>query len=103
MDRINEASSGYLTASFYDKAGALAVPSTVSYRVDCITTGTAVRSATSLTAASQVEIHLTSDDNAIQVSSNSVERKRVTVTATYGSGDQVQAEYDYEVANLRFV
>lgn len=101
IQTVNEATTAYLTVTFLDKDGAQAAPSSVSYRIDCLTTGAAVRASTPVTpAASQVEITLDATDNAMQSTGNLTERRRVTVTASYGVGDQVQEQYDYLVKNL---
>ena len=43
MERVNEQSTAYLTVSFRDKAGALATPAAISYRVDDEATRTQIR------------------------------------------------------------
>jgi len=97
---VNEGSTAYLTVTLLDKDGAQAAPSALSYQIDDVTTGTTVRSATALAAAAQVEITLAPTDNAIQTATNKRERRRVTVQASYGAGDALNAEYDYIVRNL---
>lgn len=103
MDRVNEKSTSYLTVSFLDKDGAAATPASVSYRIDCLTTGAAIRGDTSASAASAVTITLTPDDNTLQAQTNASERRRVTVTGTYGASDAVREQFDYEVLNLGVV
>lgn len=62
------------------------------------------RTLTSISPASEVEITLSADDNAMRSVANAAELRRVTVVATYGSGaDQVTGEHDYAVNNLAFV
>jgi hypothetical protein len=101
MQEVRERSTKYLTVEFLDKTGAPAVPSAVSYRVDCLTTGQQVRADTPLTPAASVEITLTPADNAI-LGGNVLETRRVTVVAQYGgAGDQAVDEYDYLVRNVR--
>lgn len=101
---INERTTSYLSVAFRDKASALATPTAVSYRIDCLTTGQSVRPDTAVAPASEVEITLTADDNAMRNASNAAEVRRVTVVATYGSSaDQVTAQHDYSVTNLQFV
>lgn len=102
MDIVNEGTTGYLTVSFYDKTGALAAPSTVSYRIDCLSSGTEIVDDTSVSPASSVEIQLTAANNAI-VSGLPRERRRVTVTGTYSGDQAVTHQYDYEVRNLSAV
>ena len=101
---VNERTTAYLTVTFKDKAGALAVPTQVQYRIDCLTSGQAVRALSTVAPASAVEITLSADDNAIRVDSNRAEIRRVTVVASYGgNADQVTAFEDYSVTNLKFI
>lgn len=102
MDIVNEGTTGYLTVQFFDKAGSLAAPSSVSYRIDCLTTGTVVVDDTSVTAGTSVEIQLTAANNAI-LGGRARERRRVTVTGTYAGSQAVTHQYDYEIANLSAV
>lgn len=103
MQRVNEGTTAYLTVSFLDKAGSASAPSAVSYRIDCLTSGAAIKGATSVSAASSVEITLSAVDNALQAQTNPRERRRVTVTGTYGATDAVIDQYDYDVVNLRAI
>lgn len=103
MATVNEGSTAYLSVSFSDKAGAPAQPDAVSYRIDCVTTGQVVLAETPLAPAASVEIVLTPTYNAILAAGNRVERKRVTVVASYGAADAVNDAYDYHVRNLAAV
>lgn len=101
---VNERTTAYLSVSFKDKAGALAAPTAVTYRIDCLTSSQAVRGSTAVAPAGTVEITLTADDNAMRSQSNRSELRRVTVVATYGSAsDQLTSEHDYAVTNLQFL
>lgn len=99
-DQVNEGNAAWLTATLRDKAGNLATPSSATYRIDCLTTGEEVRDTTALSAASEMEIALTIADTAIVNEGNSIELKRVTVIGVYGDGDEVKAQYDFNVKNL---
>jgi len=99
MDTVNEGTTAYLEVAFLDKAGAAALPTGVTYRIDCLSTGTAVKASTSVTPATSVEITLSALDNAI-IGNAPAERRRVTVEATYGVADAVRSQYDYLVRNL---
>lgn len=102
LTTVNEGSPAWLTVAFTDKTGASAAPTSVRYRVDCATTGAAVRAWTAVSAGASIEIALTSDDNAMQSAANEQEIREVTVEATYGAGDVLNAAYSYNVQNLRF-
>ena len=97
---VTEQSTAYLTVSFYDKADALAVPVSVTYRIDDANTGASIRAATSLTPASQIEITLDKNDNTILNTNAKYEHSLVTVISVYGATDQVTDEYVYTVLNL---
>lgn len=100
---VNELSTAYLTVTCKDKAGVLAVPASVSYRIDCLTTGVAIRPLTALVPASEIEIKLAPADNTMQLAGNVEERRLLTLQASYGAGDGVNSEYEYLVKNLRKV
>lgn len=101
MQTVTEKSTAYLTVSFYDKSGALAIPNSATYRIDDVQSGSQVRTDTAISPiASSVEIKLTTTDNAILNSAGRNEQRRVTVVAIYGVDDQVTDEHVYEVASL---
>jgi len=103
---IDERTTAYLQVDFLDKDGAAAVPSTVSYRIDDITdagdyaAGTQIRAPTSVSPAASVEITLDASDTTILSPASSFERRRVTVTATFGAGDEINSQYFFIVRNL---
>ena len=97
---VDEGTAVYLEFKLKDKAGALAVPTNLSYSVTCLTTGNVVRSSTPITAVSEGEIMLDSDDTAIQNDANAMETKVVTLQALYGAKDQLNKEYQFQVRNL---
>lgn len=99
---INEASSGTLTIEFLDEAGLPAAPSSISYRIDCVTSGTEIRDDTAIAPASVVDLGLTPEDTRIVTQSNRIERRRVTLVAMFGPGDQLTQDYEYSVRNLNY-
>lgn len=99
---INEGSSGELVVDFTDPAGLPSVPSSVVYRIDCTTTGQAIRASTPIAPSSSITIPITVLDTNIVAEANASERRRVTVTASYGAGESLTGEYDYVVRNLRY-
>lgn len=100
MVEINEGTTGYLSATFKNKLGVAQVPTSANYRIDDVATGTEIRGVTAITPAETAEIELSSSDNRLLNSQNRHELKRVTVVASYGSGDVVTAEYQYRVKAL---
>jgi hypothetical protein len=103
MDIVPEGSSSYVTVTFKDKDGNLAVPLSVTYSTYCNTTGTAIKTNVALTPASSIVITLNALDNAIIVQSNSSEEKVLTVKSNYGVNDNANDEYVYQVKNLKGV
>lgn len=102
MDTVNEGTTAYLSVAFKDKDGVAAAPSSVSYRIDCLTTGTAILGDTSVSASATVSITVTAAQNAI-LGSRSMERRRVTITGTYAGSEAVREQFDYQVRNLSAV
>lgn len=96
---VNEGSLRKLTVTFLDEAGQPAVPAAVSYRIDCLTSGTVIKTDTSVTPAASLDITIPGADNALVDQANSRERRRVTVTATYADGDE-HSYFDYWIKNL---
>lgn len=100
MEEVNEKSTKYLSLAFKDEAGAPVAPASIAYRVDCLTTGAAIRASTPVSPAASITIELTPTDNTIQNAANILELRRVTVTATYGGTKQDVRQFDYALRNL---
>jgi hypothetical protein len=99
---VNEES--IFTASAYfrnrsTKAGDL--PTTVHYRVDCLSTDTTVTDWTSVTPGNSVDISITSTMNKIQDSAKNSERKQIIVQADRGLSTQVTGQNTWVVKNYR--
>src|SRR3569832_2842260 len=99
---INEASSGTLTIEFLDEAGLPAVPSSISFRIVCVTTGSEFRADTAIAPAASIDLALTPDDTRIVTLSIRIERRRVTLVATFGPGDQLTQDYEFSVRILNY-
>ena len=100
MPIVNEKSTAYLTATFRDKNGVAAQPTSSSYQIDT-EDGTSIRTSEALSPSSGVvEITLNKDDNTLKDTSLDIERHRVTVNGVFGSNDEVNNEFIYEVRNL---
>ena len=98
-DSVNEDTSRNLTVSFFDADGVAVIPASVSYRVDCETTGREVRDWTEFggTLATSIEIELTSADNCILNQANETETRKVNVLTP-----EAHYEYEYTVNNLHY-
>jgi phage gp45-like len=102
LQSINEGSTAYLTASFEDEDGVAVVPDSITYRIDCLTSGTVIRNNTSVTPATSIEIKLTPGDNVIVNPGTYCvsELRLVTVEAVLGDNDVITEEYKYAVKSL---
>lgn len=79
---------------------AAATPTTIHYRIDCLTTGREVADWTSVSAASSFTLSVTGTHNAILNDSNSRETKQVTVMADRELATQYRDTVEYTVENL---
>jgi hypothetical protein len=102
LGTIQEGSRFTLSVSFWDDAAepwTAFTPTTISYRVDCLTTGCVLREWTTLTPAASTSISLTSADNTVNDSYNQREGRQVTVKVNSGLSTQSQDTFTYYVAN----
>lgn len=98
---VKEDSAQSATAYFRDRATeAASTPTNIYYRLDCLTTGTAILDWTTVSAASNATISITSSQNQIYDASNTYETKRLTVAGDYGLSTQVTETAFYRVENL---
>lgn len=102
MFTVNEGSTCYLKVDFYDESGKALSPSSVSYRIDDLETGTSILASTSVAPASSITITISPSDNAMVNSGLSTETHRITVQAPFRYHEQINGQYDYQVANLTF-
>ena len=78
---LNEGSRCFIKAKFSDKNDLPQIPNSVSYRVDCETTGTLIQDWTTVTPNVQVEVQINATLNKIISQRNQIERKTVTFLA----------------------
>ena len=81
-------------------SAAAATPTTLKYRIDCLTTGNEIADWTSVTAASSASISVTGTHNAIQSDANDREVKQMTVMADDGLSTQHRGTVRWTVENL---
>lgn len=99
--RWNEGSSFTATANFRTRSnGTASTPTTIHYRLDCLTTGTELADWTSVLAASSVAITVTGAHNAIQNDGDEYEVKQLTVILDQGLDTQQTAVVQWRVENL---
>jgi hypothetical protein len=100
---VKERSAFTVTSKFYADTSdpwVLTAPTTVRYRIDCLSTGYPVRDWTTLTTGTSVSISIASADTAILDDTKKRERKLLTVMADNGLSTQYQESYEWNVLNL---
>jgi hypothetical protein len=99
--RWKEGSSFNVPVHFRDRATSAAVtPTTVKYRIDCLTTGKAVADWSTLSPSSAVTVSVSAAYNVIQSDANRTERKQITVKTDDGLSTQSQEAAVYTIENL---
>lgn len=96
-----EGSAFTATAYCRTRASAAAeTPTSLKYRIDCLTTGKQIADWTTLTAASSASISVTGTHNAIQDDANDSEVRQLTVMADDGLSTQHRGSVRWRVENL---
>ena len=97
---VKERNSITLTAYFRDSSNAASAPTTAHYRIDDITTETAITAWTSLTPGASIDITIKSAENRIIDQSNERERRQITVSADKGTTTETRDTYQYFIENI---
>lgn len=79
--------------------GGAVAPTSMSYRVDCLTNDDEVMEDAAVTPGASIEIELTPEVNEIIGPTNSRGLRIVTITANYGDGEQITDDYKYYVVD----
>jgi hypothetical protein len=104
MKTINASSTAWLSIAFKDKTGTPVVPTAATYKINSLDTGAVVLASTAILAlSSSIELEITKEQNAILNIASALERRRVTIVASYGVGDQMTQEYDYALENVPYI
>ena len=99
---LNQKEGTSFNATAYFRSGdAASAPTTASYRLDCLSTGTVLQDWTSLTPAVSITIPITATNNAIQDNSNRYEKKQLTVAANPDTATQEREYVTYKIENIR--
>jgi parallel beta-helix repeat protein len=99
---VSAGSAVSATVNFRTRSTAAAsTPTSIRYRVDCLTTGRQVIADTSVSAASSVSITIPGPNNGTIDDGNDFEERQLTVTADYGLSTQVKAAQKWRVRNIR--
>ena len=97
---VKERNSITVTAYFRDAANAAEAPSTIHYRIDDLTTNTAVKAWTSVSAASSAAIVVLSAENRIVHNGNKTERRQITVSADKGTTTETRDTAEWFIDNI---
>jgi len=84
----------------FRSGGAAAVPTTVHYRVDNLTTKTNIVDWTSVTPAASVSISITPAQNTITSNCNPWERRQVTFAADKDTATETRDIVEYKLMNI---
>lgn len=99
---VHENTTAYLTIAFQDATGAPSVPTSASFRLDCLSSGREIANWTPIpTPAATVALTLAPLWNCIFNAARRRELRSLQVVAHYGPGDQIHSEFRFEVVNLR--
>ncbi len=103
MSTINIAtgSSYSLDVDFADSLGAAVIPTSATYEVIDLTSGTTVRAETEISGlTASIEILLTADDTLIVDSDNETETREVRVNYVFGDGETGSLTYEYTIVAI---
>lgn len=99
--RYMEGSAFTATAYLRTRATAAAsIPTSLQYRIDCLSTGTELADWTTVAAASSASIAITGTHNAIQNDNNDYEIKQLTIMTDEGLATQCRARKTWRIENL---
>lgn len=100
---VQEETTFDVTAYFRNRAAkTTCTPTTIHYRIDCLTTKSTVRDWTSVgSPAGANDITITSTDNKIIDTLSNVERKQIIVQGDRGLSTQITGKSAWTVNNLR--
>lgn len=101
MAELDEGGTGYLTATFRDKDGVAAQPTSSYYAIHDSDTEKVIRASTALSPTSGVvEITLDKTDNTMNDPAKDTEGRKVIVVGVFGAADEVTKVYKYRLNNL---
>lgn len=101
-DIISERSQIRKRIEVRDADGNLVLPSNVRWKVDCVTNRQAVLGWQTASAAISQVIEIPAGANVIIKDSNWFETKLLTIQVNWGTDQQLNAEYEWDVRNNKF-
>ena len=101
---VPEKTTYVVTLSFADEAGNAVTPSSGTYRVDDVESGTEIKGTTAFSpSGSPCQLVIAATDNAMHDPARTSERRLVTVTVQYGAGRQITGEHLFIIRNLEYI
>jgi hypothetical protein len=98
---LNEGSRCFIKAKFFDRRETPQIPTSLSYKVQCETTGTVLQDWTAVTPDTVVEVQIDATLNKIVNRRNTIERKVVTFMANADPPESAFTEdQEYDLINL---
>ena len=91
----------FTTTAYFRAAGAADTPTTVHYRIDDISTKTAITGWTSATPGTSVDITVKASENRIIGQGNSRERRQLVVSADKGTDGETRDTVQWYIENIR--
>lgn len=101
VPEYNEGQSFTANFKFFDADWTPSSPLTARYRIDDKTNKVPVREWVVLTPSQNLDIEVTPEDNAIQKTSNVLERKELVVQSNYGTSTQSVQTTEWDVRNVQ--
>jgi hypothetical protein len=99
--RVSENTTFPVTAYFRTRATkAASAPTTVHYRIDCLSTHSELQDWTEVATGENVTITISSANNAIQQGTSRSERKQIIIQADRGLSTQVVNQATWLVNNI---
>ena len=100
IDEVNERTSCTVTVAWFDEDDVAVTPQSATYRLDDVTSGTAIVPKTAISGLSTTnDIAITKDQNSI-IGTGPYEMRRLTVEFTYATTKHGTEQYLYRVKNL---
>lgn len=97
---VNAGGTHTVTVACLDKDGNPTVPLSASYQIHDADSGQAIRGATALTPATNMDINLTASDNTLVNSLKVSEERVLTVSWVNAGGESDSAEYRWQVRKI---
>lgn len=95
--------SSFVATAFFREDGDESIPTNIYYRIDNLTTNESVQDWTSVSAAADITINVTSTNNALSSQCHRTERLQLTVDADHGLSTQVRESATWDVVNVGVV